>query len=109
MLASGATLGSVRPGHLLAKNAFASLSRLLQYCYRCEVPGKRHIRAHEHAIATGHCQTHALIMRVAKTDGEAASFHFSCEIEDAEDLHAIRRHRVFIMDDSNVAKAEGLY
>src|SRR5260370_31577873 len=41
-----------------------------------QAPGKRHVRAHEHAIAAGHRQTHALVMRVAKTDGEAASPHF---------------------------------
>src|SRR5579864_5946497 len=56
--------------------------------HRCEVPGKRHVRTHEHSVATGHRQPHALVMRVAHTDRKAATFHFGCEIEDSEHLHA---------------------
>jgi len=47
-------------------------------------------------------------MRVAKADGEAASFHFGCEIENAEGLHAVRRYRVFVVNHSDVAKAQRL-
>jgi|ERR1700678_549878 len=32
---------------------------------RSEIAAECHVRAHEHAIAAGHCQTHALVMRVA--------------------------------------------
>ncbi len=39
---------------------------------------------------------------------QAASFHFCCEIENAKDLHAVRRYRVFIVNDSDVAKAKRL-
>ena len=39
----------------------------------CKISRKRHVRAHEHAIATGHRQTHALVMGVAQSDGETAS------------------------------------
>src|SRR5271169_1586593 len=43
----------------------------------------------EHAIPTGHRQTHALVMRVAQPDGEAASLHLGCEIENAKGFHAV--------------------
>jgi len=74
----------------------------------CEVSCERHVRADEYAIPTGHRQTHALIVRVAKTDGKAASFHFGCQVENAEGLHAVRRYRVFVVNDSDVAKAQRL-
>jgi hypothetical protein len=38
-----------------------------------EVARDRHVRAHEHAIATGHRQTHAFIMGITQADGKAAS------------------------------------
>src|SRR5229473_1851262 len=74
-----------------------------------KVPRERHVRAHEHAIAAGHRQTHALVVGIPQADGKATSLHLGCEIEDAKGLHAVWRYRVFIMADSNVAKPEGLY
>jgi len=65
----------------------------MQHCYRREVPRERPVRGHEHAIAAGHGQTHALVMRIAQTDGEAAYFHFGCKIEHAEHFHPVRRYR----------------
>jgi hypothetical protein len=38
-----------------------------------EVARERHVRAHEHSIATGHRQTHAFIMGITQADGKAAS------------------------------------
>ena len=37
-------------------------------------------------------------------DGKAASFHLSCEIKNAKGLHTIRRDRIFVLHDSDVAK-----
>ncbi len=71
-------LTSLRSAHL--EYSFSLLrprvDPLLQHCYRCEVPGERHIRADEYAIPAGHRQTHALIVGGAQADGKAASFHF---------------------------------
>jgi hypothetical protein len=33
--------------------------------------------------------------------------HLGCKIEDAEHLHPVGRYRVFVMDDSDVAKSKG--
>src|SRR5260370_23789989 len=46
-----------------------------------------------------------LIVGVAQANGEAASFHLACEIENAEDFHPVRRHRILIMDDADLTKA----
>lgn len=80
----------------------------MQHCYRREVACERHVGADEYAVPTGHRQTHALIVRVAKSDGEAAALHLGCQIENPEGFHAIRRDRVLIVHDSDVAKPEGL-
>jgi hypothetical protein len=71
-----------------------------------KIPAKGHVGADEHAIPTGHRQTHALVLGIAQTDGEATSFHFGCKIEHAEHFHPIRRYRIFVVDDSDVAKPE---
>jgi hypothetical protein len=46
--------------------------------HRSKVPCERHVGAAEHAIATGHRQTHALVMGIRQA--EAASFHLGCKI-----------------------------
>src|ERR1700677_1392543 len=73
------------------RDAVDERERLRMFCEHWrEVPRERHVRADEHAIATGHRQTHALVMGIPQTDGEAASFHLGCEIQNAERLHAVR-------------------
>jgi hypothetical protein len=67
-----------------------------------KVSGKRHVRAHEHAIPTGHRQAHALVVGVSQPDREAASFHLGCEIEHTKSFHAVQGYRILIMDDSDV-------
>ena len=74
--------------------------------HRREVSCKRHVRAHEYSIATGHRQTHALVMRVARPNREAATLHLGFEIQNAEQFHAIRRHSLLVVDDPNVAEPE---
>src|SRR5579864_7725723 len=71
-----------------------------------QVAAECHIRAYEHAIAAGHRQTHALVMRVSQAYGKAASSHFGREVERAEHLHSVRRYRILIVHNSNVAKPE---
>jgi hypothetical protein len=76
--------------------------------HRREVARERHVRAYEYAIPRGHRQTHALIVGVAKADAEAASFHLGFEVENPKGFHAVWRDRVLVVDDSDVAKPEGL-
>ncbi len=45
-------------------------------------------------------------MGITQADREAASFHLGFEIENPEDFHAVRRCRVFILNDSDVATKE---
>jgi hypothetical protein len=47
-------------------------------------------------------------MAVAHSDGEAASFEASFEIEHSEHPHSILGYRVFFGDDANMAKAHAL-
>ena len=47
-------------------------------------------------------------MGVAQADGEAAFCHLGCEIENTKNFHAVRRYRVFIVNDSDVAKTKRL-
>ncbi len=46
-------------------------------------------------------------MGVANADGEPAPFHLCFEIEHAKHLHDIGRDSVLLLDDSDVAKAQG--
>ncbi len=39
---------------------------------------------------------------------QPAPLHLGFEIENAEDFHAIRRHRVLVVDNADVAKAKRL-
>jgi hypothetical protein len=71
-------------------------------------PANAMFEAHEYAIPTGHRQTHALIVGVAKADAEAASFHLGFEVENPKGFHAVWRDRVLVVDDSDGAKPEGL-
>src|SRR5208283_3588799 len=84
------------------------LSNLLHSSSVREVSRKRHVRADEYAIATGHRQTHALIVRVAQPYGKAASLHLRCEVENPKGLHAVLIDRVLVVDHANVTKPEGL-
>src|SRR5438309_3937833 len=91
------------------RDAIDERERLRVFCqYRGEIPGERHVGAHEHAIATGHRQTHALIVGIAKSDGKAASFHLGCEVENPKSFHAVSGDRILIMNDSDVPEAERL-
>jgi hypothetical protein len=46
-------------------------------------------------------------MGIAQTDRKSETFYFGCKIEHAEHLHPIGRYRVLVVDDSDVAEAEG--
>src|SRR5215472_13652852 len=59
-------------------------------------------------IADRKRKSHALIVTVAKTDGEAASLHLRFEVEDAEQPHAVRGDSVFVVHDGNATEAQGL-
>ena len=37
-----------------------------------------------------------------------ASLHLSCEIEDTEGLHSVRRYGILVVNDSDVAKPQSL-
>src|ERR1700733_3190774 len=76
--------------------------------YRRKISSERHVRAHEHAIATGHRQTHALVVGVPQTDGETAPCHLGFEVENPKGFHAVWRDRVLVVDDTDVAKPERL-
>lgn len=47
-------------------------------------------------------------MGIPQADGETASFHLGCEIENAEPFHAVRRDCILVVYDSDVAKSESL-
>ena len=49
------------------RDAVDERERLRVFCeHRSEVPGKRHVRTDENAMAAGHRQTYALVMRVER-------------------------------------------
>jgi hypothetical protein len=47
-------------------------------------------------------------MGIMEADGKTASFHLGFEVENPKGLHAIRRHCVLVVDDSDVPKPESL-
>src|ERR1700685_1110505 len=69
-----------------------------------EIACECHVGAYEHAIATGHRQTHALIVGVTQADGETAPCHLGFEVEHPKGFHAVWRDRGLIVDASDVAK-----
>src|SRR5581483_11832860 len=73
-----------------------------------EISSEGHVGTYEHTIATHHCKAHALVVRVAHADGEAASLHLGCEIKNSEHLHAVGRYCVFVVDNSDVPEPERL-
>src|ERR1700721_756496 len=93
---------SLHPIHT-DSNAVDQRKRLRMFSkHRRKVSGERHVRADEDAIAAGHRQTHALVMGITQADGEAASFHLSCEVENPKGFHAARRDCVLVVHDSDV-------
>lgn len=79
----------------------------MQHCHRREIAAECHIGADEDAQACGESQTNGFVVRVSNADREAAPLHLGFQIEHTKHFRAIRRYSVFLLDDSNVAKAQG--
>src|SRR3989338_11585423 len=76
--------------------------------HRGKIPAERHVRADKDAIPASQGKPHAFVVAVPDPDREPAALDLRFEVQDAEHLHAVRGHGVFILHDADVAEAESL-
>jgi hypothetical protein len=75
--------------------------------HRREIAAECHVGADEDAQACGESQTNGFVVGVSNADREAAPLHLGFEIEHAKHLRAVRGYSIFLLYNSNVAKAQG--
>jgi hypothetical protein len=68
---------------------------------------EREVVTHEDAQTDRTCQAEALVVCVANSDCESASFETGFEVESAEHLHRVARYRELLPHYSDVAVTQG--
>lgn len=76
---------------------------------RLEVAAHRHVVADEDPVARGHRQRHALVVRVAKRDGEPDALVLGVHFQQGEQPRAVLGDGVLAPDYLDVPEAQGLF
>src|SRR5262245_48552709 len=76
--------------------------------YRLEVAAEHHILANCDPEADYKPQPHRSVVSVPQTNREAASVELCFQVQNAEHLHSVARHGVFVPDDSDMAETQRL-
>src|SRR4026207_1168494 len=71
-----------------------------------EVSVEHHVLADSDSKACGNGEPEGLVVTVANSDREAATFESSFQVQNSKHLHAITRHRVLVFEDTEVSEAE---
>ena len=78
--------------------------RMLRQYWR-KVAVEHHVFADSDSEACGNGEPEGLVVTVANSDREAATFESSFQVQNSKHLHAIARHGVLVFEDTDVSEA----